>query len=186
MEFKLHTKETAPEASVPVLEATEKAFGFSLNLFAVMAESPAALSAYVKVNELLQEHAALTPQEQQVVMLAVSETNNCEYCMGAHSTVAEMTKVPGEAIEALRAGKEPEDSRLAALVRFTKSAMEHRGWIPESDQKAFLEAGFTKRHVLDVISVLALKTLSNYTNHLAQPPLDEAFAPKKWSKEEKT
>ncbi len=186
MEFKRHTKETAPEASVPVLEATEKAFGFSLNLFSVMAESPVALSAYVKVNELLQEHAALTPQEQQVVMLAVSETNNCEYCMAAHSTVAEMTKVPEGATQALRAGKEPEDARLAALVRFTKSAIEHRGWIPESEQKAFLDAGFTTRHVLDVISILAMKTLSNYTNHLAQPPLDEAFAPKKWSKEGKT
>ena len=94
--------------------------------------------------------------------------------------------IPEGAIQALRAGKEPEEARLAALVRFTKSAIEHRGWIPESEQKAFLDAGFTNRHVLDVISVLALKTLSNYTNHLAQPPLDEAFAPKKWSKEEKT
>jgi len=182
MEFKTHTKETAPEASVPVLEKTEKAFGFALNLFGVLAESPAALSAYVQVNGLLEEHAALSSAERQVVMLAVSEMNNCKYCMAAHTVAAEMSRVPAEAVEALRAGREPADERLAALVRFAKALAEHRGWVPEDEQKAFLAAGFTTRHVLDVITVLALKTLSNYTNHLAQTPLDEAFQNKKWSK----
>ncbi len=182
MEFKIHTKETAPEASVPVLEQTEKAYGFALNLFGVLAESPAALSAYVRVNGLLEEHAALSARERQIVMLAVSELNNCEYCMAAHSAVAEMSQVPAETIEALRRGDEPGDGRQAALFRFARLIAEHRGWVPEADQKAFLDAGFTTRHVLDVITILSLKTLSNYTNHLAQPPLDEAFQNKKWSK----
>lgn len=182
MEFKLHTKETAPEASVPVLDKTEKVYGFALNLFGVLAESPAALSAYVQVNGLLEEHAALSAQERQIVMLAVSELNNCEYCMAAHSVVAEMSKVPAETIEALRAGREPADAKQAALFRFARALAEHRGWVPEDEQKAFLDAGYTTRHVLDVITILALKTLSNYTNHLARPPLDAAFEGKRWSK----
>lgn len=182
MEFKLHTKETAPEASVPVLDKTEKVYGFALNLFGVLAESPAALSAYVRVNGLLEEHAALSAHERQIVMLAVSELNNCEYCMAAHSVVAEMSKVPAETIEALRAGREPADAKQAALFRFARALAEHRGWVPEDEQKAFLDAGYTTRHVLDVITILALKTLSNYTNHLARPPLDAAFEGKRWSK----
>ena len=182
MEFKIHTKETAPEASVPVLDKTQKVYGFALNFFGVLAESPAALSAYVQVNGLLEEHAALSAQERQIVMLAVSELNNCEYCMAAHSVVAEMSKVPDETVEALRAGRAPADPKQAALFRFARSLAEHRGWVPEEEQKTFLAAGFTTRHVLDVITILALKTLSNYTNHLAQPPLDEAFEGKRWSK----
>lgn len=182
MNFKLHTKETAPEASKPVLEQTEKAYGFALNLFGILAESPVALSSYVQINELLKEHAALSAQEQQIVMLAISETNGCDYCVAAHSAVAEMSQVPDEVIQALRDGEEPGDPRTTALIRFTKSVLEHRGWVPENDQKAFTDAGFTPRHVLDVLSIVALKTLSNYTNHLAQTPLDKAFEPKKWSK----
>ncbi len=182
MEFTKHTKETAPEASVPVLEKTEQAYGFALNLFGVLAESPAALSAYVQVNGFLEEHSVLSRQEQQVVMLAVSEMNNCDYCMAAHSVVAEMSGVPGATIEALRGGEEPADKRQAALFRFARSLAEHRGWVPEEERNAFLNAGFTTRHVLDVITILALKTLSNYTNHLAQTPLDDAFQAKRWSK----
>ncbi|MFP4166536.1 MAG: carboxymuconolactone decarboxylase family protein, partial [Opitutales bacterium] len=73
MEFKLHDQTTAPQASKPILEQTEKNYGFALNLFGIMAESPAALSAYVQVNGILEEHAALDAKERQIVMLAVSE-----------------------------------------------------------------------------------------------------------------
>lgn len=181
MEFKTHAKETAPEASIPVLEQTEKAYGFALNLFGVLAESPAALSAYVQINQLLEEHAALSPEERQVVMLTVSEVNRCEYCVSAHTAVAGIAGLDKDTIEALRAGKEPSDSRHAALVRFSKALIEHRGWVPEEEQEAFLKAGFTTRHVLDVITILALKTLSNTTNHLARTELDEAFQSARWS-----
>lgn len=180
MKFKLHNQETAPEASVPVLEQTEKAYGFALNLFGVLAESPAALSAYVQVNQLLEEHSTLSPEERQVVMLATSEANACEYCMAAHSVVAEMSGLSGESIEALRKGQEPAEARYAALFRFVRSLHEHRGWVPEAEQEAFLQAGFNTRQVLDVITILALKTLSNTANHLAQPELDSAFEKQRW------
>ena len=75
----------------------------------------------------------------------------------------------------IRDGKLPSDPKQAALVRFVLAALEHRGLIPGSEQESFLAAGYTSRHVLDVLSILALKTLSNYTNHLAHTPLDAAF-----------
>jgi hypothetical protein len=57
MEFKLHDQESAPEASKPLLEQAEKKYGFALNLFGVMAESPAALKAYTN-------HLADTPLDE--------------------------------------------------------------------------------------------------------------------------
>lgn len=183
MKFTLHTKETAPEGSGPVLDQVEKAYGFTPNLYAVFAESPVAIAAYLQISGLLKEHGALTPQEQQVAMLAVSEQNGCDYCVAAHSAVAKMSGVPSETIAALRAGREPSDSKQAALVRFTKAVLNHRGWVPEDQKQAFLDAGYTTRHALDVLSILALKTLSNFTNHLAHTPLDAAFAAHRWSRE---
>ncbi|MFU8849087.1 MAG: carboxymuconolactone decarboxylase family protein [Opitutales bacterium] len=184
MEFKLHDENTAPEASQPVLKQAKEKYGFALNLFGVMAESPAALKAYLSLSDLLAEEAELDAKEQQIVMLATSEFNGCGYCMAAHSMVAEkMAGVPEVIIETLRDGREPDEAKAKALVRFTKSALEHRGWIPAAEQQAFLDAGFSKRAVLDVMTILALKTLSNFTNHLADTPLDEAFQPKAWSKD---
>jgi uncharacterized peroxidase-related enzyme len=182
MKFTLHTKETAPEASQPTIDAVNQVYGFFPNLYAVFAESPVAISTYLHISKQLKEHGALTPQEQQIVMLAVSEANGCDYCVAAHSMVAGMAQVPAETVEQLRRGEQPSNPKQAALVRFALAALEHRGWIPESEQEAFLAAGYTSRHALDVLSILALKTLSNYTNHLAKTPLDEAFEGHRWNK----
>lgn len=181
MKFTLHSAETSPEASWKYLQEVQKGYGFIPNLYKVFAESPVALSTYVHITNALTKHGALSPKEQQLVMLAVSEQNKCEYCVAAHSMVAGMADVAPETITALRNGDNPTDPKEAALVAFARSAVANRGWVPESEQSAFLEAGYTERHVLDVLSILALKTLSNFTNHLAKTPLDEAFAQHKWA-----
>jgi uncharacterized peroxidase-related enzyme len=182
MKFTLHTKETAPDASRPVLDQVEKTYGFVPNLYAVFAESPVAISSYLYISGQLMEHGALSPQEQQIVMLAVSETNGCDYCVAAHSMAAVMSQVPKDTVQALREGREPAQPKHVALVRFAKAVLEHRGWVPEVEQTAFLDAGYEIRQVLDVLSIVALKILSNYTNHLAKTPLDRAFEPQRWSK----
>jgi len=180
MQFTLHTPTSAPKASQALLSQVAGIYGFTPNLYGVFAESPVALSTYLSVLDLLKTHSSLSPQEQQIVMIAVSRTNGCDYCVAAHSTVAGMTGVPGETVSALRDGAAPALPREAALARFANAVIEHRGWLPEEEQSAFLEAGFKTRDVLDVLTIVALKTLSNYTNHLADTPVDEAFAAQKW------
>lgn len=180
MEFPIHTTSTAPEASRPILEATGKKYGFVPNLFGVLAESPTAVQAYAAINEAL-ELSALSPVEQQVVALTVSATNNCAYCMGAHSTVAQMVRMPEPILTELRDQKPLSDRKLDALRTLVLSIMEHRGRVPEQDRDRFVAAGYTRRHLLDVIALLAMKTLSNYVNHIVQTPLDPQFASKAWT-----
>jgi hypothetical protein len=50
------------------------------------------------------------------------------------------------------------------------------------EQQAFLEAGYTPRHVLEILTIIALETPGNYTIHLAHPPLDAPFEPQRWSR----
>lgn len=57
------------------------AFGFVQNLTATLAESPAASAGYLQLSGVIRGHSALSPQEQQIAMLAVSEANGCDYCM---------------------------------------------------------------------------------------------------------
>ncbi|TAJ08406.1 MAG: carboxymuconolactone decarboxylase family protein [Nitrospirae bacterium] len=180
MQCQIHTKETAPEASRATLDATAKQYGFLPNLFGVLAESPAAVQAYAAINKAL-EQSTLSPVEQQVVALTVSTTNDCAYCVGAHSTVAHMVHMPQDVLAALREQRPLPDKKLDALRTLVLSIMDHRGWVPEGDLERFTAAGYTGRHVLDVITLLALKTLSNYVNHIVQTPLDPQFASQAWS-----
>ncbi len=182
MKFELHTIESAPEAVKPDLEAAQKAYGSIPNLYRGFATNPATLKIYLSFNQLLQEHGCLSSIEQQVVYLTASTENACTYCVGAHSVLADMAKMPEQTLTELRQQEKLSEKKLNALRNLTLSVMEHRGWIPEEDIAEFQEAGYDQRHILEVLTILAQKTLSNYYNHIAQTPLDEMFKSRVWKK----
>ncbi len=181
MHYAVHTVETAPDAATQTLAAAQSAYGFLPNLLAVMAEAPALVKAYTTLSKIFEE-TSFSPAERQVVLLTTSFENECAYCMAAHSAVAGMQKVPQDAIAAIRSGAPIADKTLEALHRFTASVVASRGWPSEQDVAAFLAAGYTKAQILEVVLGVGLKTLSNYTNHVAETPLDAAFQPLAWTK----
>jgi uncharacterized peroxidase-related enzyme len=182
MKIELINQENASPAVKPLLDQVQKAYGFVPNTYGVFANSPLAIASYLQLNGLIKEHSTLTPQEQQVVMLSVSVENGCEYCVAAHTVVAGMVKTPQDAVSSIRENSPLSDPRLAALSAFTKSIVKNRGWVPEEEQQAFLNAGFSVGQVFDVIAIVALKTLSNYANHLSEPALDDAFSAAAWKR----
>lgn len=181
MAFTVHTTETAPEASKPILEGAAAKYGFTPNLLGVLAESPSALKAYGALAEAV-AGTSLSPTEQQVVLMTTSFENNCTYCMAAHSTISGMTGVPEDVVESLRAGTPLADAKLNALADFTRATVRNNGFVDSSVTDAFLAAGYTNESILDVITAIAQKTISNFTNHFAHTPSDDAFAPKAWTK----
>ncbi len=178
--FPVHSSETAPEGSKPILAEAQKKLGFVPNLFRVMAEAPAAGEAYLAVMDIF-ESSSLSDAEKQTVLLSVSFVNECEYCVAAHTMVAGMKNVPAEIIEALRSGTTLPDPKLDALAVLTRSIVETRGWPTEAAQEAFFAAGYGTREYLEVIVGVTVKTLSNYVNHAADTPLDPAFEAAKWA-----
>ncbi len=180
-EFTVHTVETAPEDSKAILEGAAAKYGFTPNLLGVLAESPAALKAYGALAGAVAE-TSLDGTEQQVVLMTTSFENGCTYCMAAHSTISGMTGVPQDVVDALRAGTPIADPKLNALADFTRATVRNNGLVDSSITDAFLAAGYTNASILDVITAIAQKTISNYTNHFAHTPSDEAFAPQAWSK----
>ncbi len=177
--FPVHSGDTAPEGSKPILAAAQKKFGFVPNLFRVMAEAPAAGEAYMAVMDIF-ERSSLSHAEKQTILLSVSFVNECDYCMAAHSTVAGMNSVPVEVIEALRSGTRLPDPKLDALAVLTRSVVETRGWPTDAAKEAFFAAGYGTAEYLEVIVGVTVKTLSNYVNHAADTPLDPAFEAAKW------
>ncbi len=176
------TPATAPDASTPMLEGAQRAFGFVPNLLGNMAHAPALLQAYMAVSAAF-DTTSLSPTERQVVLLATSVRNGCTYCVAAHTVIAGMQKVPSAVVEALRAGAPIGDAKLEALRRFVEETVESRGWPSVSTEAAFFDAGYTSAQALEVLVGVAQKTMSNYMNHMASTPLDAAFAGGAWSRE---
>lgn len=180
MNFDVHSLETAPAEAREALQAAQAQYGFIPNLFGVMANAPPLLEAYRSLGKLFSS-TSFSPLEQQVVLLAASAVNRCEYCMAAHSMAAKMHNMPEDVLRAMREGQPIEDERLEALRSLTEEIVETRGWPEPASIDAFLNAGFAPPQVFEIILGVGMKTLSNYTNHLAQTPLDPPFAPQAWT-----
>jgi AhpD family alkylhydroperoxidase len=178
--FPVHSSETAPEGSQPILAETQKSMGFVPNLIGVMAEAPVAAEAYLSLMDIF-GRSSLSDTEQQTVLLSTSFVNGCDYCMAAHTTLANMKRVPPEVIEALRTGAPLADARLDALATLTRSIVETRGWPDEAATEAFFKAGYGTSEYLEVVVGVTTKTLSNYVNHAADTPLDAAFQKAQWA-----
>lgn len=178
--------QTVDDAEPParaVLERARAQVGFIPNMYAGMVNSPGLLATYLDGYERFRKQSGFTPAEQEVVFLTISRGNGCDYCMAAHSMIAEkMSKVPAEVTEAIRNGQPIPDPGLAALATFTETLRETRGRPSKADVQAFLDAGYEERQVLEIILALAVKTLSNYANHLLHTPLDAMFAGYAWEK----
>ena len=180
MKFTVHTTDTAPQASQADLQAAKKSIGFVPNLLGIMAEAPIALRAYMDLTDLLSK-SSFTPVEQQVMMIAASFTNECGYCIAAHSTIAGTVHMPAPVLAALRSGSTVPDAKLEALRSFTSEVVGTRGRVSDTRVQEFLDAGYTRQNVLEVVFAAAMKTLSNYTNLIAETPVDAAFAPQTWT-----
>ncbi|WDQ15209.1 carboxymuconolactone decarboxylase family protein [Rhodopirellula sp. P2] len=179
-DFTVHTLETSPENSQPQLESSQKTYGFVPNLHAVMAESPALLEAYRTVADIFDNKTNLTATEQQIIAMTNNRLNGCTYCMAAHTSIMQSHKVAEDVIESLRNGTPIADPKLETLRVFAEKVNLQRGWVEDTDIADFLAAGYTKQTVFDVIVGTAYKVLSNYTNHVAQTPVDKAFAKNAW------
>ncbi len=180
--FPVHDLDTAPESSKALLQQTQDKFGFIPNLTAIMSSSPSITQAYLSVDDIFSK-SSLTPTEQQIVLLTVSHYHKCGYCMAAHTAISSMLKVQPDVVQAIREGKPISDPKLEALRQFTWLIIENRGWVAEDDMQSFVDAGYETSHMLDILVGVAQKTLSNFTNHLAKTPLDNAFAEVAWKPE---
>lgn len=178
--FTLHTPSTAPDGARDFIAGVEKKMGFVPSLYAVFAENPAVLNAYTQLSDQLGK-TGLSPLEQQVVTITASVENECHFCVAAHTTISEGAGLDLSVIDAVRDDRPIDDPKLEALRVFSKKVVIDRGFVSDTDVDAFLAAGYDRAAVLAVILGVALKVISNYTNHVAETPVNEAFQKHAWT-----
>ena len=180
MQFQLHSAESAPPRARPAIAKIIESWGFLPNLARVMAESPAALELLLAGYAALSVNSTLSPAEQQLVSLVASRENDCEYCVAAHSTMALGAGLSSQVLVAARDGTRIDDPRLSVLRATTEQLVRNRGWLDSGSKKTFLSAGYQAGQLFEVVGWLALKLLTNYTNHIAATPVDPQWSGQVW------
>ncbi len=148
-------------------------------------EAPALLDGYKHLHRLFGEETSFDKDEITVVWQTINVEHDCHYCVPAHTGIAKMMKVDDAILDALRDETSLPDAHLEALRTFSLQVVRQRGDVTDAQVQTFLDAGYSRRQILEVVLGVAQKVMSNYTNHLAQTPVDEPMQAFAWEKASK-
>lgn len=168
--------ETAADEIKPTLEGIHKKFGKIPNIVGAMANAPVTLQNYAALGANFAQ-AGFKPLEQQIIFLTISVENGCDYCTAAHSTALKSGfKLPAEIVAAIRDKAPTGEAKHDALITTVRELVTRKGYLAVETREAFFAAGYTQTQLIDLLSAIAMKTLTNYLDHLAEVPLDPAYA----------
>ncbi|OXI80946.1 carboxymuconolactone decarboxylase [Burkholderia sp. AU33423] len=177
--YPLHTIDSAPAESKPVLQQLQHTFGMIPNIAAAMAASPVLINGFIGLFERV--HASsLTEPQIQTLLLTNAVTNASEWPVAFHTALALKQGVTHADVDAIRRGGLPADATLAALSATARKLIDTRGRLPDADRQAFLNAGFSAEQLLEVIAVVAASTITNYVGSVTKPALEAPFDAFAW------
>jgi uncharacterized peroxidase-related enzyme len=172
----LDAADLTPRQSELLARGRKAAQGMLPNMYRAMAHSPALLDTYLYGYEALRKEAGFTSAELEVIFLVISYENACDYCVAAHSLVADtLSRVPRAVTDAIRNGQDIPDPKLGVLAEVTRKVLLSRGRPDQATVQQLVDAGYSDKHLLGIVLAIGIKTLSNYTNHLFDTPLDSVF-----------
>ena len=167
--FNVPTRNEVNDTNKALFDHLEKAVGFVPNLFATYAHSNNALKNYL---EFSNAKTSLKAKEKEVVNLAVSQVNSCEYCLAAHTAIGKLNGFSDDQILELRSGTASFDRKLDALAKLARNLTIKRGNTDSEILENFFNAGWTNEHLIDTISLVGDKTISNYIHNTTKVPVD--------------
>ncbi len=153
-----------------LLDGVQKSFGMTPNLMRTLANSPAALEAYLGLLKAL-GGAGIDAKTRESIALTTSGANGCDYCASAHTAVGKMLGLSDEEAQENLHGRSSDPVRAAAL-QFARAIVEKRGWVSDRDLERVREAGFGDAEITEIVASVAATTFSNYFNHIAETEID--------------
>lgn len=163
---------SVPGPATEVLAGVKKKLGMVPNMFATLANSPAALESYLAFGGAL-DKGSLNKGLREQIALAVAGVNECDYCASAHTFIANSLGV--KSVETTRnlAG-ESADPKTAVILKFVVDVVRNRALL--ADNAAALQdlrqAGVTEAEIVEILANVAVNIFTNYFNHVAGTEID--------------
>lgn len=169
------SSEAATGKTKEIYDTLTEKMGKVINIFQGMGNSSAALNAYLSMSAALAE-GDLSPEDREVIYLAVSEMNGCHYCVSAHTMISGKIGLPEDAILAARKFDSPTESHKT-LLAFVRKVIETKGFVSDDDLAAVRNAGYSDGQIAEAVGYIGLATYSNLFNHVHDTALDFPAAP---------
>ena len=167
--FNVPTREDVSSNNQAIFDNLQKALNFVPNIYATFAYSDTALSNYLA---FANAKTSFTNKEKEVINLAVSEVNQCLYCLAAHTAISQMNGFNADQILDLRSGNASFDSKYDALAKLARNIAINRGATDADVLENFFNAGYTKGNLIDAITVVGEITITNYVHRTTEVPVD--------------
>ena len=177
--FPVYTLDSAPNASKSALRDAQARFGMIPNLAATMATSPVLIQSFIGIFDKVHGGNFTEPQIQ-TVLLTDAVTNASAWAVALHTALGLQAGLDPADVEAMRAGRSPSDKKLGALSTLARTLIEKRGRLDDQEIESFLAAGFGKDLLLEVITIVAASTITNYTGNVTNPPLEAMLQEHAW------
>jgi uncharacterized peroxidase-related enzyme len=158
---------TATGKTRELFAAVQSKLGKVPNVLRVLGNSPAALSGYLNFNTALAD-GFLDVKVREQIALAVAETNLCNYCLSAHSTIGCQIGLSDQDVaDARRASSD--STKTDAILKFARSVVVNRGELSDEELKEAKAAGLSEGEIVEIV---ASNILINYVNHIARTVVD--------------
>ena len=162
--------ETASKATQTLLDGVQKKLGMVPNLIATLAQSPAAAQAYLGFSQPL-AGGVVSPQLREQLALAVSEANECSYCLAAHSAIGSSVGLSDDQLRDARSGSSL-DRKTDVVLGFARRIVETQGFVSDDDITQMQDTGYDDGAIVEVVAHVALAIFTNYFNHVAETDVD--------------
>jgi uncharacterized peroxidase-related enzyme len=153
-----------------LLAGVQKKLGLTPNMTKVMANSPAVLEGYIHFSGSLGS-GVLSPRLREQIALVVGESNGCEYCVSAHSTIGKLVGLNETEIGNSR-GAKGSNPRETAALQFARELVRAQGRVSKEAVEALKAADFNDGEVAEIIANVALNIFTNYFNNTADVDVD--------------
>ena len=166
---------TSDATLAPIYQQIEQALGMVPNLAQVLGNSPAALQGWLGLNGALQQ-GNLPAKLREQIALAIAESNQCDYCLAAHTTLGSLSGLSEDEQFRARLGTSS-DGYAHAAISLALAINRDRGHVSAEDISAARRAGLDDAAIVEITVTVALNILTNYVNHIAQTAIDFPAAP---------
>lgn len=164
-------KDQLNTVSQSILETVQSKMGKIPNLYATIGYSSSALKAMLDTEASLSTDSSFSAKEREAINLIVSQVNNCDYCLAAHTMIAKMRGYNEEDTIAIRKAQY-HDAKLNAVILLAQSIASNKGTANPYDLERFFEAGYDEKALIEVTALIALRSFTNYVFANTKIPVD--------------
>jgi alkylhydroperoxidase family enzyme len=153
-----------------MLAQFDKTFGLTPNVLKQVANSPAALEAFLSAREALGK-GALTDKMRAIVGIVIAETYSCEYLLSARVAMAKKAGMTDEELKLAR-DQTSKDAKDDAGIQFVRNLILRHGELAPSDLEELRTAGYNDGEIVELISHSSMNMFIYYMCQVAQPEAD--------------